>query len=76
MAEYKRNNVDLGCGTLIIIALIVFFLSGRSQTGELKNSIESLKKEVIVLQQKVDALSQDTHKNKVMVAPTSPPEDK
>jgi hypothetical protein len=52
------NKTQLGFGTLIIIALIVFFFSGRSQTEDLTRSIEGLKKEVIVLQQKVDALSQ------------------
>lgn len=54
MADDNRTQqVSLGCGTLILIALIVMFFSGRggdlerevrglrSEVGELKNSIEA-----------------------------------
>jgi hypothetical protein len=58
MPQMESNQVQLGCGTLIIIALIVLFFSGGTKVNDLKRSVEELKKEVIVLQEKVDALSQ------------------
>jgi hypothetical protein len=58
MPDSNANKAQLGCGTLIIIALIVFFFSGRTQTDDQKRSIDELKSQVIVLQHKVDALAQ------------------
>jgi hypothetical protein len=56
MPDSNANKAQLGCGTLIVIALIVFFFSGRTQMDDQKRSIDELKSQVIVLQQKVDVL--------------------
>ena len=57
MSDLDSNRVQLGCGTLIIIALIVMIFSGRSNVDELKGNVQELTKQVLVLQGKVDALS-------------------
>ncbi len=68
MPDDNRNHqVSLGCGTLILIALIVLFFSGRgtndvarevrelrSDVGELKKSIETQNGELKLLLQKLD----------------------
>jgi Sec-independent protein translocase protein TatA len=68
MADDKRTQqVSLGCGTLILIALIVLIFSGRgpgdlerevhelrSEVGELKRSVEAQTAEIKSLQQKLD----------------------
>jgi hypothetical protein len=68
MAEDKRTHqVSLGCGTLILIALIVLFFSGRgindlerevhglrSEVSELKKTVEAQTSELKLLQQKLD----------------------
>ena len=46
MAEDNRTQqVSLGCGTLILIALIVLIFSGRG-TGNLEREIQGLRSEV------------------------------
>lgn len=63
----KGQQVSLGCGTLILIALIVLIFSGRgvrdvrrdvralrSEVAELKKSIDAQAAEIKVLQQKID----------------------
>ena len=57
MSDLDSNRVQLGCGTLIIIALIVMIFSGRSKVDELKGNVQELTKQVLVLKGKVDALS-------------------
>jgi hypothetical protein len=57
MSEVKPNHAQLGCGTLILIALIVLIFSGGTKVGDMQSEIQDLKKQVIVLQEKVDALS-------------------
>jgi hypothetical protein len=64
MSNPNSNRVQLGCGTLIIIALIVMFFSGRSDDEELKRNVQTLTKQVLVLQEKVDALSQAIEKHR------------
>jgi hypothetical protein len=68
MAEGNRNEqVSLGCGTLILIALIVLFFSGRgvddlerqvhglrADVAELKKVIEAQTNKIQQLQKKVD----------------------
>lgn len=66
MADDNRTQqVNLGCGTLILIALIVLIFSGRgdlerevqglrSEVGDLKKSIEAQTSEIKQLQQKLD----------------------
>ena len=63
----KQQGVSLGCGTLILIALIVLIFGGRgvddlqrevralrSEVGELKKSVDAQAGEIKVLQQKID----------------------
>jgi hypothetical protein len=53
----KSNKTQLGCWSLILIALIVMIFSGKNNVDELKTEVQDLKKEVVVLQQKMDSLS-------------------
>jgi outer membrane murein-binding lipoprotein Lpp len=58
MAETKTDSkVQLGCGTLIIIAIIVMMFSGGQESKELKESIDALNAKVERLEQKIDELS-------------------
>jgi hypothetical protein len=41
----REHRVQLGCGTLIVIALIVMFFS-RTDTNDLENEVRSLRSEV------------------------------
>jgi hypothetical protein len=65
--ESRTQQVSLGCGTLILIALIVLIFSGRgagdlerevhavrSEVGELKKAIEAQTGEIKQLQQRLD----------------------
>ncbi|MBZ0172775.1 MAG: hypothetical protein K8E66_10375 [Phycisphaerales bacterium] len=45
----RSNAASLGCGTLILIALIVLFF-GNTDLTPLQNEVASLRKEVEVLQ--------------------------
>lgn len=57
MASDSRNQqVSLGCGTLIIIALIVAIFSERG-TSDLEREVKGLRSEVGELRQSVDAQS-------------------
>ena len=57
MPDTQSVKAQLGCGTLILIALIVFMFSGDTKVKDLRNDVQELTKQVIVLQIKVDALS-------------------
>jgi len=68
----RTQTVQLGCGTLILIALIVLFFSRggasdlgdlerqvhglRSEIGELKKAVEVQSLQIQLLQEKVDKL--------------------
>jgi len=65
--DNRTQQVSLGCGTLILIALIVLIFSGRgskdlthevhalrSEVGELKKSVEAQTAEIKSLQQKLE----------------------
>jgi len=64
MADDKRTQqVNLGCGTLILIALIVMIFGGRgtgeveglrSEIGELRKAVEAQTMEIKQLLQKLD----------------------
>lgn len=68
MTDDKRTQqVSLGCGTLILIALIVLFFSGRgsddlnrevrelrTEVGELKKSVDAQTTQIKLLQDKLD----------------------
>lgn len=58
MSDTKTDGkVQLGCGTLIIIALIVIFFSGGRESKELRKSVDELNAKVDRLEQKIDELS-------------------
>jgi hypothetical protein len=65
--QMQTHQVTLGCGTLILIALIVLFFSRpglgdmerevhalRSEVGELKKSIDTQTSQIRLLQDKID----------------------
>jgi hypothetical protein len=59
MADDTRvHQVSLGCGTLILIALIVLFFSGRG-TGDLQREIKELRTEVGQLKKSIDAQAEE-----------------
>ena len=53
-----RNGVQLGCGTLLIIAIIVMFFSGGSDTKEMKARLNDMAQKIDRLEQKIDALTE------------------
>lgn len=57
MPDTKSDPVQLGCGTLILIALIVLIFSG-GPTKDLQGDIDDLAREVVVLQEKIDDLAE------------------
>ena len=52
----QTQGVSLGCGTLILIALIVMMFSGRGDRG-LQRDVQALRAEVAELKKSVDAQS-------------------
>lgn len=55
MADDKRvTQVSLGCGTLILIALIVIFFSGRGN-AEVEREIRALREDIVELRRTIDA---------------------
>lgn len=69
VGDRRTQQVSLGCGTLILIVLIVLFFSGRgvgdlkrevhglrSEIGELQKAVESQTSQIKVLQEKLDKL--------------------
>ena len=54
MADDNRQTVSLGCGTLILIALIVMIFSNRR--GELEREVRGLRWDVDELTSEVRAL--------------------
>ena len=52
-SDYK---VELGCGTLVIIAIIVMLFSG-GKDRKLRNKVDELNRKIDRLEQKIDALS-------------------
>jgi outer membrane murein-binding lipoprotein Lpp len=58
MSEPNTNNTaQLGCGTLIIIALIVMVFSGGRESKELRQSVNALNAKLDRLEKKIDALT-------------------
>ena len=52
------TRVQLGCGTLIVIALIVMFFSGGNDSKKLRNQLDDMNRKIDRLETKVDDLSQ------------------
>ena len=56
MAEENHNvKASLGCGTLILIAIIVLLFGGKDDHERLENKIDSLTEEVSKLREQVEA---------------------
>jgi hypothetical protein len=53
----NRDPASLGCGTLIIIALIVMFFSGGRDTKEMRTQLEAMNQKLDRLEKKVDELA-------------------
>jgi outer membrane murein-binding lipoprotein Lpp len=62
------NKVQLGCGTLIIIAIIVMLFSGGSDSRKLRGQLDDVNRKLDRLEKKIDELSQ-----KVAQAPAGTP---
>ena len=52
-----NNKVQLGCGTLIIIAVIVMLFSGGNDSRKLRAQLDDLGRKVDRLEKKIDELS-------------------
>ena len=57
MAE-QNNSVQLGCGTLIVIAIIVMIFSGGRSEKEVKSELRALNQKVERLEKKIDTLNE------------------
>ena len=69
MTDMPTNNkVQLGCGTLIIIAIIVMLFSGGNDSRRLRRQLDDVNLKLDRLEKKIDELSQ-----KVAQAPAATP---
>lgn len=57
MSDGRSDKVQLGCGTLILIAIIVMIFSGGGEKRELSTEIKELRRAVSVLEDKIDKLT-------------------
>lgn len=58
MADQNQNNkVQLGCGTLLLIAIIVMVFSGNNQSGQVSSDVRALRQNVEQLERKIDSLT-------------------
>jgi hypothetical protein len=65
-AESSTVRASLGCGTLILIAVIVALFSGRNQVEDLETEIGELRTQIERLEAKIDSL------NARLAAPATP----
>ena len=54
------NNVQLGCGTLILIAIIVMVFSGGDDAKKLRGQLDEVDRKIDRLEKKIDDLSHET----------------
>lgn len=52
-----ETKAQLGCGTLIIIAIIVMIFSGGRDSSRLRDDVEQLNEKIDRLESKIDELS-------------------
>lgn len=61
MADDKRTGsavtAQLGCGTLILIGIIVAAFSGRGEISDLSDDVSALREQVSRLETKIDSLN-------------------
>jgi hypothetical protein len=69
-----NNSVQLGVGTLIIVALIVTMCPGRGELKEVQKDTAELKRQLKVIDSKLDALAPnaDTTPSTNIEAPAVP----
>jgi hypothetical protein len=65
------NRVQLGCGTLILIAIIVMLFSGGSDTRKLRRELDAVNRKLDGIERKVDELSEG-FRRKPELAPVPP----
>jgi hypothetical protein len=53
-----RGNVELGCGTLIMIALIVMIFSGKDDVKQRRTQLHDMNQKIDRLEKKIDALAE------------------
>jgi Flp pilus assembly protein TadB len=54
-AERDDRKVQLGCGTLIIIALIVMVFSGSRDNRQLRRELDEMRKQLDRIEKKLDS---------------------
>jgi hypothetical protein len=58
MTEQSMDNkVQLGCGTLIIITIIVMVFSGGSDSNRLRAQLDDVERKIDGLEKKIDELA-------------------
>lgn len=57
MTERKDNQAQLGCGTLIVIAIIVMIFSGDRGSSKVRKDVQELNRKIERLEKKIDELS-------------------
>ena len=55
--QSDKRTVQLGCGTLILIAIIVAIFSGDNSDRKLRKEVGELHEKIDRLERKIDALS-------------------
>ena len=53
------RTVQLGCGTLILIAIIVLLFSGRGEVEELQREMSQLEQQLAQINSKLDLLLEE-----------------
>ncbi len=68
MSESNRSQpVSLGCGTLLLIGLIVLMFSGGGKINDVKEEIGGLKSEIVKLQASVEKQTQELEQLRIEV---------
>jgi outer membrane murein-binding lipoprotein Lpp len=58
MADQNQSNkVQLGCWTLLLIAIIVMVFSGNNQSSQVSSDVRALRQNVEQLERKIDSLT-------------------
>jgi outer membrane murein-binding lipoprotein Lpp len=60
-----ETKAQLGCGTLIIIAIIVMIFSGGRDSSRLKDDVRQLNRKIDRLESKIDDLTKRLEQNSV-----------
>jgi len=70
--ETHVQRVQLGCGTLILIALIVIFFSRGSNTDDVEREIRGLRSEMGELKKLIEGQSSEIRQLREKLSPPSP----